>query len=158
MRNGTIKLVTLLIGLNVTRAFAASDQAFEAFQGLKGKWAIQSQGEILPMDMTYETASKNSVITEQFGKELSVISRQGDQVIMSHYCNAGNQPRLKLLSSNAPGVFTFETVEVVNLKSKNTPYVQKIIYHLPDATHIELELVWKKGTSTESEKYSLTKI
>jgi hypothetical protein len=119
---------------------------------------IHSQGEKLPIAMTYETASKNSIVTERFGKELSVISHQGGQLIMSHYCNVGNQPRLKLLTPNTPGLFIFATFDVVNLKNQDAPYVQKIIYHIPDATHIELEIVWKKGTSTESEKYSLTKI
>jgi hypothetical protein len=56
--------------------FAASSNseiAFDTFKGFQGKREIQSNGKTLPIEMTYEVSSKGSIVTEQFGKEFSVI-------------------------------------------------------------------------------------
>jgi hypothetical protein len=136
----------------------SSDAAFDAFRGLQGKWTIQSGEKTLAIEMTYEVGSKGSIVTEQFGKELSVIYRDGQSLLMTHFCNAGNQPRLRLKKSSRPGLFEFETFDITNLKNADADHVEKVIYKVTDDKRMELEIVWKKGKSEESEKYTLTKI
>jgi hypothetical protein len=72
-----------------------SDAVFEAFKSLKGRWTIQSGGKTIATVMTCDIGSKDSIVTEQSGKELSVIHRDGQDLQITHFCNAGNQPRLK---------------------------------------------------------------
>jgi hypothetical protein len=48
--------------------------------------------------------------------------------------------------------------DITNLRSPNEPHVQKIVYRLVDDKHLELQIVWKKGDSEESEKYTLTQL
>jgi hypothetical protein len=155
---GSLACGMLLLTQTVWAAIAESDAAFEAFKNLKGRWAIQSGGKTITTVMTYDVGSKDSIVTEQFGKELSVIYRDGQDLRMTHFCNAGNQPRLKLKQSRSPGLFEFEVFDITNLKSPNEPHVQKIVYRVVDAKHLELEIVWKKGDSEEPEKYALTRI
>ena len=81
-----------------------SQTAFETFKSLQGRWAIQSEGKTLSIEMTYEVGSNGSIVTEQFGKELSVIYLDGQNLLMAHFCNAGNAPRLKLRASDQPGL------------------------------------------------------
>jgi len=133
--------------------------AFEAFQGFQGRWAIHSGGKTLPFEMTYDIGSKGSIVTEQFGKELSVVYRDGPSLLLTHFCNAGNQPRLRLKESSSPGSFEFEMFDITNLSPTSTEaHVQRILYRRIDDKHLELEIVWKRGTSEDSEKYTLTRI
>jgi hypothetical protein len=148
----------LLLLISASFAAAAPNGGFETFKGFQGKWAIQSQGKSLPIEMTYEVASNGSIVTEQFGKELSVIYPDGDSLLMTHFCNRGNQPRLRLGESGDPRVFEFEMFDITNLKNADAPHVQRIVYKILDARRIDLEIIWKNGKSEESEKYTLTKI
>jgi hypothetical protein len=132
--------------------------AFEAFKSFSGTWSIQSGDKTLPFKMTYDTGSKDSIVTELFGKELSVFYRDGENLLMTHFCNAGNQPRLRLKESNRPGYFEFEMFDITNLKDLQvSAHVHRAIYQVIDDKRIKLELIWKKGKSEESENYILTR-
>ena len=156
-KGGTLCLLIYLF-LPVPQTFAASDSAFETLKSLQGKWSIQSDGKTLPIEMSYESGSNGSIVTEQFGKELSVFYPDGDNVDMIHFCNAGNQPRLRLEKTSRPGLLQFEMVGITNLKSADENHVQRILYKVVDRNRVELEIVWKDGKSETSEKYSLIRI
>ena len=128
LRNGL-----LFLAIHAVAAVPGSpDAAFETFKGLQGKWAIHSEGKTLSIEMTYEVGSKGSIVTEQFGKELSVIYRDGQSLLMTHFCNGGNQPRLRLKDLNVPGLLEFEMFDITNLKSPDAAHVQRIIYRVID--------------------------
>jgi hypothetical protein len=109
-------------------------------------------------EMTYEIGSKGSIVTEQFGKELSVFYRDGQSLLMTHFCNAGNQPRLRLRENTRPGVFEFQMFDITNLQSADADHVERVVYRIIDDKTMDLEIVWKNGKSEESEKYTLTRI
>ena len=149
----------LLLAIHsISSALDGPEAAFDTFKHLQGKWAIQSEGKTLSFEMTYDIGSNGSIVTEQFGKELSVIYRDGADLLMTHFYNRGNAPRLKLQQNSQPGTFAFEMFDIKNLKSPGTPHVQKVIYRFIDDNHIALEIVWQEGKSQDSEKYLLTKI
>ena len=85
-------------------ALAGELTPFEVFQSLKGAWMIRAGDNTLPFDMTYAVGSNGTIVTEQFGKELSVFYNDGGSFVMTHFCNRGNQPRLKLKSGGPLGV------------------------------------------------------
>lgn len=130
---------------------------FEIFKSLKGTWMIQAGDKTLAFDMTYALGSNGTIVMEQFGKELSVFYSDAGNFVMTHFCNRGNQARLKLKSGGAPGRYEFEMLEITNLKEASDPHVQRIIYELLDSKHMNLEIIWKKESGEESEKYVLTK-
>jgi hypothetical protein len=63
----------LFLMLAASAALGSSETAFETFKGFEGKWAIRSGQKTLSIEMTYQVGSKGSIVTEQFGKELSVL-------------------------------------------------------------------------------------
>ena len=148
----------LFLMLAASASLGSSETAFETFKGFEGKWAIQSGQKVLPFEMTYESGSKGSIVTEQFGKELSVFYRDGQGLLMTHFCNAGNQPRLRLRENTQPGVFEFQMFDITNLRSADADHVERIIYRIVDDKTMDLEIVWKNGKSEESEKYTLTRL
>ncbi|WP_413574675.1 hypothetical protein ACLVWU_10635 [Bdellovibrio sp. HCB290] len=156
----TSKLFVLIAVLLLTNiSHAASDSTLDIFKSLAGSWSIQDKvtGKILPFEMKYELGSRDSIVTEQFGKELSVFHQDKKDLLMTHYCNRGNQPRLKLLTGNDPTKIEFELVDITNLDTPDDPHVQKIVYWVLDSTHLDLEIIWQIGSQVKSEKYSLTK-
>jgi hypothetical protein len=148
----------LFLMLAAAAALGSSESAFETFRGFEGKWAIRSGPNSLPIEMTYEIGSKGSIVTEQFGKELSVFYRDGQGLLMTHFCNAGNQPRLRLRENGGPGIFEFEMFDITNLQSADADHVQRVIYRIIDNKTMDLEIVWRNGKSEKSEKYTLTRL
>jgi hypothetical protein len=148
----------LFVMLAASAAAGSSETAFETFKGFEGKWAIRSGQKTLPIEMAYETGSKGSIVTEQFGKELSVFYRDGQSLLMTHFCNAGNQPRLRLRENTPPGVFEFQMFDITNLQSADADHVERVVYRIIDNRTIDLEIVWKNGKSVESEKYTLARL
>jgi hypothetical protein len=131
--------------------------AFNVFRGLAGIWAIQSGNRTLPIDMTYDVGSKGSIVTEQFGRELSVFYLDHDALLMTHFCNVGNQPRLRLKPNTPQGVFEFDMFDITNLADQNAPHVQQAIYHVIDSRRIELELIWRGRNTSAPESYTLSR-
>jgi hypothetical protein len=77
---------------------------------------------------------------------------------MTHFCNAGNQPRLRLREDTPPGTYEFGMFDITNAESASADHVQRIIYKLTGDKTMDLEIVWKRGASEESEKYTLTRL
>ena len=155
----SIRLLVLALSGSAVASSAWADETspFEVFQGLKGAWMIRAGDKTLPFEMTYAVGSNGTIVTEQFGKELSVFYRDGGSFVMTHFCNRGNQPRLKLKSGGTPGRYEFDMFDITNLKDASDAHVQKIIYEILDPNHMNLEIIWKKGVGEESEKYVLVK-
>jgi hypothetical protein len=65
------------VDVPATAAPASSSTAFELLKSFRGDWTILANGKPLSFPMHYAFASKDTVITEQFGKELSVFSHDG---------------------------------------------------------------------------------
>ena len=156
-RTYTLLFTLVCVWLTGTVFLGGELTPFEVFQSLKGSWSIQAGDKKLPFQMTYDVGSNATIVTEQFGKELSVFYIDGGSFLMTHFCNRGNQPRLKLKSSSPAGRYEFEMFDITNQKEASDAHVQKIIYEILDPQHMNLEIIWKKGAGEESEKYVLTK-
>ena len=130
---------------------------FDKLKALGGVWKIESGGKPLGIEMSYDVGSKQSIVTERFGKELGVFYMNGESLEMVHFCNAGNQPRLRLKKGSEPGILDFQMFAITNLSAPGDPHVQEIIYKMLDANTMKLEIVWSPE-ARGSEKYTLTRI
>jgi hypothetical protein len=93
-----------------------SEAAFERLKGLSGTWSGTIAGGGQPAKVVYRTVAGGSAVMETLfpgtGEEMiSVYFRDGEELRMTHYCAAGNQPRLRLdrkASSTGDLVFGFD--------------------------------------------------
>ncbi len=104
-------------------------RAFKRLQQLEGVWEGQSSdGKILRL--IYQVASKKSVVIEFYrhyylGEEMddemvTVYHLDGEELVLTHYCTLGNQPRMKAaLSPSEPNVIRFEYKGATNLPHPN---------------------------------------
>jgi hypothetical protein len=66
---------------------------------------------------------------------LTIYHRDGDDLIATHYCPRGNQPRLKLTSASTEKGFFFEFVSATNLPDIDATHQHRfeIQIHGPDS-------------------------
>jgi hypothetical protein len=92
----------------------ASKAAFEKLKTLEGEWTMEGQPEgAPPMKINYKiVASGSAVIEELFpGTDHSMVSVYylvGNDLRLTHYCAAKNQPQLKLdRAASSPELLVF---------------------------------------------------
>jgi len=120
-------LVSILVfsGLNANSATLQEVQpveaaeAFETLKGLVGHWKDTADGS--PLVVEFRLTAGGSALVETWtmsgGREsLSIYHLDGDRLLATHYCPAGNQPRLQLSGQSADGRFHFEFESVTGLE------------------------------------------
>jgi hypothetical protein len=105
--------------------------------------------------MTYQPASKDTVVTEQFGRELSVFAIDGTSLTMTHYCNVGNQVRLRLKQLTASNVYEFDLYEIVSPEGSPADHVEKVVYQFLGDKRIDLTITWWHPSGGQTEHYLL---
>lgn len=134
--------------------------AFDALAGLAGTWQGEAGGE--PAQVVYRLASGGSVVMEtQFPSTdhemITMYHLDGAELVATHYCAAGNQPRFKLdrdHSTAAKLVFGFAGGS--NLDPKRDMHIHggEIQIKSPDAVAAQWDH-WQKGASSAKLTFDL---
>jgi len=149
---------TFLLSISLMGAASEHQDPLAVLTPLKGKWLAQPADGTKPIEVTYAYASKNTVLTEYFGKELTVFYRDGEQVLLTHFCNVGNQPRLKLNADHIADTLTFEYLDATNLSHPDAAHVNAVTYHFRSADLVDATWTWTKGGVLSSERYLLKRL
>lgn len=130
--------------LAATTAFAASDaqKSFDTVKTLQGNWdGKNSQGEAIQVSFV-PTANNSAVLSEIRGEKhapdmmVSMFHMDGnDRLLMTHYCSAGNQPRMAATASADGKTLTFDFVDATNLASPDAGHMQRVIFTIADSNH-----------------------
>jgi hypothetical protein len=133
--------VTIAIVLCASFALAQSttQKSFDTLKALKGDWeGKNNQGQPLKVSFR-ETAGGSALMSEIHGhgpeNMVSMIHLDGDRLMMTHYCGAGNQPRMKgTLAPDGKSV-TFDFIDATNLSSPDAGHMNHVVFAMPDADH-----------------------
>jgi hypothetical protein len=128
-----------------------ADASLSEFKHLSGRWVVEVNNAPTDLEMTYRVGSNGFIVTERFGKELSVFYKDGNSLMMDHFCNVGNIPRLRLERTNASTEFEFNTIDVLN-RAANINYVDRVKYSIVGSDRIQMKVTWRSG---EVESYAL---
>jgi hypothetical protein len=132
---------------------APTNAGFEKIKGLVGTWVAADQ-DGKPTDQVVSviklTAGGSAVHETLFPGEphemVSVYTAEGDNLLMTHYCMLGNQPRMKANAKSVDKQLKFEFAGGTNLDPKKDKHMHAATLTLVDADHIELEGVgWENG-------------
>jgi hypothetical protein len=125
---------------------ASTSPAFDAMKKLVGDWVEDGKNakSDQPVVSSYKLTSNGSVLHETLfpgtGHEMvTVFHMDGPDLICTHYCALGNQPRLKYQASKDPKVFEFKSVSVGNGKSLNDMHMGYAKITLIDDNHFRAE-------------------
>ena len=137
----TISLVVLLSAL-AAYAQSSSHQSFDSIKGLAGTWEGKNQmGD--SVQVAYKLTAGDSAVmsdiqTSKPGHDLDMITMfnmDGDRLLMTHYCSAGNQPRMQASASPDGKTITFDFVDATNLSASQPGHMQRVIFTFVDANH-----------------------
>jgi hypothetical protein len=139
LRKIAIAATTLIVILSASFAAAGSDahKTFDQLKGLEGNWAGKNQ-QGQPVEVTFRmTAGGSALMSEIHGhgpeNMITMFHMDGDRLLMTHYCGAGNQPRMKVVSSDAKSV-SFEFFDGTNI-GPGDGHMQHVTFSQPDADH-----------------------
>jgi hypothetical protein len=152
MKNTRIAITTLL--LVSCAAFTAdlkpaanidSAAAFSRLKALAGEW--EAKGDMGSMRLTYTviaggTALVEREVSEHMPEMLTVFYMDGKRLLLSHYCMAGNQPRMQAQAYNAAsGDLQFQFLDATNLPNPSAGHMRSAAFRFVDDKHISTE--WK---------------
>lgn len=111
---------------------------FEQLKSLAGEWhGTDPKGQDIAV--SYEVVSNGSAVMERIrGDEpdmVTIYHLDGDKLMMTHYCSAMNQPRMRVTKVDA-GAFTFEAFDITNLAKEEAGHMIKLVLTMKDADHI----------------------
>ncbi len=97
----------------------AGPELFERLKSLVGEWQGQWEPGGTETNVTYSLTGNGSVLVEDYriGKTtmLTLYHLDGDELMLTHYCSAGNQPRMTLSSvSSDASELVFDAFDVTN--------------------------------------------
>ena len=158
---------TLIIMLSASFVAAGSDahKTFEQLKGLEGNWTgTNSQGQ--PLQVTFRlTAGGSALMSEIVGHDpdkhgpenmITMFHMDGDRLLMTHYCGAGNQPRMKVVSSDAKTV-SFEFFDGTNI-GPGDGHMQHVTFSQSDADHHTEEWVFLDHGKEMKEVFTLARV
>jgi len=162
VRNIAAVAAVLVIVLSASLVAAQPDahRSFELLKGLEGNWAGKNnQGQ--PVQVTFRiTAGGSALMSEILGRGpenmITMFHMDGDRLLMTHYCGAGNQPRMKIISSDAKSV-SFEFFDGTNI-GPGDGHMQHVTLTEPDADHHVEEWVFLDHGKESREVFTLARV
>jgi hypothetical protein len=134
-------MLPVVLMLLSTVVFAQSDaqKSFEKLKTLAGSWEGTLEGKPLQVSLRV-TSMGNALMHEMTGAgrpddPISLFHLDGDRLLMTHYCDTGNQPRLVATISPDGKTITFNFLEATNLLSSQMGHMQRVVFDLIDSDH-----------------------
>jgi len=133
-----IALVLLLVS-TTTVALAASgaQTSFDKLKTLSGTWEGKSpDGKMV--EVSYRVTSNGSALMSEIHTEDDMITMfhpDGDRLLMTHYCGAGNQPRMVGILSPDGKTITFDFLDATNLPTSEAGHMHRMVLSFLDANH-----------------------
>jgi hypothetical protein len=142
-------LIAALIAIGPATAHAqqtmSATEAFAHLKALAGSWeaaTTDEQNRPVKAPVTYEVVSGGTTVLERIveGKSdmVTAFHVDGDKLILTHYCSAGNQPRMVARSIDGRTV-QFDFVDATNLPSPAAGHIHSASFRFDDANHVVSE-------------------
>ncbi|HEU4384962.1 MAG TPA: hypothetical protein VFR85_15880 [Anaeromyxobacteraceae bacterium] len=146
-------------------AISPAAAQLEKLKSLAGTWSGKaSHGDAPAHDATtvFRVTGGGSAVVETLGpgtphEMVTVYHLDGDQLVLTHYCAAGNQPTMQALPSKDPAVIAFDFVRGSNMKPGDM-HMHSARLVLAGEDRLEGEWVsWVGGKPAGSVRFSLTR-
>ena len=72
-----------------------------------------------------------------------------NRLVLTHYCSAGNQPRMAATVSPDGKTFTFEFFDATNLKTPDAGHMQRVVFTILDPNHHTEDWTFTAGPGKE---------
>jgi hypothetical protein len=148
-----VLLPILVIGLLATgMAQTGAPQQFERIKSLDGKWNGRSQ-DGKPVSTSFLTTSGGHTVLQMlhptgWPEKPTVYHLDRDRVMLTHYCSAGNQPRMVAAPTGTTEI-DFKFLDATSLESAETGHMSRVVFRFKDARHFSQEWAWHENGKDE---------
>jgi hypothetical protein len=157
MKSLTLALC-LLLTASAALAQSAAQKSFDQLKSLTGEWAGKNaQGQ--PVRITFrDTAGGSAVMSEIHGQGpeemISMFHLDGpNRLLITHYCGAGNQPRMIATTSPDGKTITFNFLDATNLATPDAGHMQRVVFTIVDANHHTEDWTFNAGQGKEMKEF-----
>jgi hypothetical protein len=132
-------IVAVFTVLAATFSYAQSDaqKSFDKLRTLAGSWQGKASDGMAVQVFFRETSNGSALMSEISGHEdmISMFHMDGDRLMMTHYCGAGNQPRMVGKMSPDGKSITFDFLDATNVLPSQPGHMEHLVINLSDPTH-----------------------
>ena len=133
-------LVAGLAALCCANASAGADDVMAKLTALEGEWTFLDENgtDTGVVGAVFKPTANGSAVSEVMmpggdHEMLNVYHADGDRVLMTHYCAAGNQPRLEIVPAGEDRLeLRFESITNLAREGANHMHQAEFQWHGPD--------------------------
>ena len=131
----------------------------EPFAQLAGEWEgkeMSGNKAELDLKVKYKVTAAGSAVMETIFPDtpqemVTLIHPDGENLVLTHYCMLGNQPRMKAKAKSEGNQVAFKFDSATNLKSENDPHMHEVTYTFVDKDTFKTEWThYDGGKATET--------
>ncbi len=137
--------------------------AFARLKSLAGEW--QADTSMGKSHVNYEVIAGGATVLEReiipnMHDMLTAYHLDGDRLLLTHYCVAGNQPRMQARRYDAKsGELRFEFLDATNLASPQAGHMHNATLRFADATHLNAGWeFYEGGKKKTAERFEYTRV
>ncbi|HEY3174500.1 MAG TPA: hypothetical protein VGK94_01930 [Candidatus Polarisedimenticolia bacterium] len=157
-----IACAVIVVTASAPAAAAATGPAAAGFDKLKslvGTWEGKSpEGEAVTV--TYSLIAGGNTLMEQLshGNMVTMYHVDGDSLLLTHYCMANNEPRMRAKGLSADGKrLEFKFVDAANLAKPTDMHMHSLTLTFQDADHVTQEWVNSTEGKEQPASFPLTR-
>lgn len=138
----------------------SGNAAFDKLKSLVGEWeGTTSTGEATRI--SYQLVSGGSAVMETIHEKdgpgmITVYHTDGDAIMVTHYCSAGNQPRMRAVAPQGEiKSLKFSFVDVTNLSKPTAGHMKSLTLHFIDNNHLKQEWTYSDSGKDATAVFTL---
>jgi hypothetical protein len=137
----SICTAVIFIATAFAQAKTPAEESLDRLKALAGSWTGKNSAGT-PLEVSFRQTSGGSALESEVhagGKNpedmVSMIHLDGNRLVLTHYCSAGNQPRMAGNASPDGRTITFDFFDATNLADPNDGHMWRVIISMLDADH-----------------------
>jgi hypothetical protein len=154
--------VVFLFTFRIQGAETAEDK-FEKIKSLAGDWqGVNPEGK--PVVATYEVVSNGSAVMERLEPAgeptmITMYHLDGNYLMMTHYCSAMNQPRMRATSdTDNENVINFSFLDITNLAKPSDGHMNKLQMNFKDEEHLSSHWTYVENNKEKIGTFELERV
>ena len=160
IRQSLVLFVTLISVAAVALATSKSKPEFDQIKSLAGSW----QGKATdgrPIHINYKLVSGGTAVMESIEESaeaemITLYYLDGDHLMMTHYCMANNQPRMRADSTtSSKSAIKFTFVDATNLSGPDAGHMHAHSIIWKDGGHVTQQWTWREKGKERVETFEL---
>jgi hypothetical protein len=138
-----------------------SSPVFDRIKALAGEWEGKASGGMAVRE-SYRVVSNGSAVMNVVdpGGEHEMITMfhmDGQNVMVTHYCAAGNQPRMVTKPGAKPNTIEFAFKDVTNITQPGEGHMSGLVLTIDDADHHRQEWMFRQGGKDMHDVFDLVR-